>query len=179
MIAPSSQPTGVVPLPTEAQEPLQKSRLIQSIPLSALMGVGGVILGYGSGLVLLRCADESSNCELGPDNSEYALAALGLAIGASTGAHLGGRRAKSEGDRWLTFAAAAAGALPMIIGSASDNDALILGSTGLSITAAVVTDHYEPIRKVYRVLDCSDDSYCYDRGCYRQGEGRSYDLGSG
>lgn len=144
MLAPSGHPAGIarLPLAMEAQEPLQKSRLHRSIPLAAVLGVGGLVVGYGSGLVLLGCQDESSGCESAPDNSEYALAALGLALGASTGAHHGGRRGRSEGDRWITFAAAAAGALPIILGSASDNDGLILGSTALSITAAVATDHF-------------------------------------
>jgi hypothetical protein len=143
LLAPSGRSADArLPLPMEAREPLQKSRLHRSIPLAAVLGVGGLVVGYGSGLVLLGCQDESSGCESAPDNSEYALAALGLALGASMGAHHGGRRAKSEGDRWITIAAAAAGALPLIIGSASDNDTLILGSTALSITAAVGTDHF-------------------------------------
>ncbi|HEU4455722.1 MAG TPA: hypothetical protein VFR81_21845, partial [Longimicrobium sp.] len=125
-IAPGGWSADAAPrtLVMEAQEDLPKSHLFYSIPLSALMGVAGTVLGYGSGLVLLNCQDESSNCETGPDNAEYGLAALGLAVGSSAGAHFGGLRATSKGDRWLTFAAAAAGALPMIIGSASDNDGL-------------------------------------------------------
>ena len=141
-IAPGSWPIDDAPtLSMGEQEELPKSHLFYSIPLSALMGVAGTVLGYGSGLVLLDCQDESSNCGSGPDNAEYGLAALGLAVGSAAGAHYGGRRATSKGDRWLTFAAAAAGALPMIIGSASDNDGLILGTAALSVTAAVVTDH--------------------------------------
>jgi hypothetical protein len=142
-IAPGSWSADVAPrkMSMGGQEELPKSHLFYSIPLSALMGVAGTVLGYGSGLVLLDCQDESSNCGSGPDNAEYGLAALGLAVGSAAGAHYGGRRATSKGDRWLTFAAAAAGALPMIIGSASDNDGLILGSAALSVTAAVATDH--------------------------------------
>lgn len=146
MAAPAITPAGAsidIPptLSMEGQDELPKSHLFYSIPLSALMGVAGTVLGYGSGLVLLDCQDESSNCGSGPDNAEYGLAALGLALGSAAGAHYGGRRAASKGDRWLTFAAAAAGALPMIIGSASDNDGLILGTAALSVTAAVATDH--------------------------------------
>jgi len=144
VLAPSSRTADAARLPMsmEAQEPLEKSRLYRSIPAATVLGVGGMVVGYGMGLVVLGCQDESSGCDAGPDNSEYALAALGLALGASTGAHRAGHRATSEGDRWLTFAAAAAGALPLIIGSASDNDGLILGSAALSITAAVATDHF-------------------------------------
>ena len=142
-ISPVGWPVDVAPrsLSVGGQEELPKSHLFYSIPLSALMGVAGTVLGYGSGLVLLNCQDESSSCLTGPDNAEYGLAALGLAVGSAAGAHFGGLRATSKGDRWLTLAAAAAGALPMIVGSASDNAGLILGSAALSVTAAVATDH--------------------------------------
>jgi len=144
VLAPGSHSADAAPLPRsmDAREPLRKSNLLHSTPLSALMAVGGAILGYGSGLVLLNCADESPHCETGPDDAEVGLAALGLALGASTGAHYGGRRAGSKGARWTTFAAAAAGVLPMLVGNVHEHNELTLVSAGLSITAAVATDHF-------------------------------------
>jgi len=125
-----------------AQDPLPKSRLYYSLPASAALGVAGFAGGYGTGMVLLGCEDSSGTCETGPDDAEYKLAALGLAIGSAAGAHYGGRRGESKGDWWLTLAAAAAGALPLVFGDAGDNAGLILASGGLSVGAAVVTDHF-------------------------------------
>jgi hypothetical protein len=144
VLAPGSHATdaALLPLSMEAQEPLQKSNLLRSVPLSTVMGVGGGLVGFLSGLVLLDCQDGPPECGVGPDDSEIGLLALGLALGASTGAHYGGRRANSKGNRWLTLAAAAAGTLPIIIGDVGSNNELTLIGAGLSISAAVATDHF-------------------------------------
>jgi len=97
------------------QVELSKPHLYRSVPLSALMGLGGAMLGYGAGFILLDCSDEDSGCAHGPDNAEYYTAATGLALGAATGAHLGGRRGDSRGSFGLTLLGAAIGALPLVI----------------------------------------------------------------
>jgi hypothetical protein len=112
------------------------------VPLAVLGSVGGSLVGYGGGLVLLGCQDESSSCETGPDNSEWGLSGLLMAVGSAAGAHFGGLRRASKGDFLYTLLAASAGALPMVIGNPSDNEPLFLGSVALSTTAAALTDHF-------------------------------------
>jgi hypothetical protein len=125
-----------------AQEPLPRSRLHYSAPLSAALGVAGLAAGYLTGVEVLDCQDAGDECATGPDGSEYGLAALGLAIGSAAGAHIGGKQGTSKGDPWLTLAAAAAGALPLVLGDPGDNNALTLIGGGLSIGGAVATDHF-------------------------------------
>ncbi|HEX8695341.1 MAG TPA: hypothetical protein VF746_23215 [Longimicrobium sp.] len=124
------------------QGALPKSHLFYSVPLAVLGSVGGSLVGYGGGLVLLGCQDESSSCETGPDNSEWGLSGLLMAVGSAAGAHFGGLRRASKGDFLYTLLAASAGALPMVIGNPSDNEPLFLGSVALSTTAAALTDHF-------------------------------------
>lgn len=125
-----------------AQEPLPRSRLQYSAPLSAALGAAGLAAGYLTGVEVLDCQDASDECATGPDGSEYGLAALGLAIGSAAGAHVGGKTATSTGAPWLTLAAAAAGALPLVLGDPGDNNALTLVGGGLSIGGAVLVDHF-------------------------------------
>lgn len=128
--------------PVEIQEPLPRSRLYYSLPASAALGIVGMVAGYVTGIDVLDCEDSGDVCGSGPDNSEYLLAAVGLAVGSAAGAHLGGKRSTSKGDPWLTLAAAAAGTLPLVLGDPGDNNALTAAGLGLSISAAVVTDHF-------------------------------------
>jgi hypothetical protein len=94
---------------------LSEPHLYRSVPLSALLGLGGAVLGYGAGFILLNCSDEGSDCAHGPDNAEYYTSAAGLALGAAAGAHLGGLRRDSRGSFALTLLGAALGALPLVI----------------------------------------------------------------
>jgi len=104
-------------------ESLEPSRphLYYSAPLSALIGVSGMVLGYGLGFGLFDCEDEAPQCARGPDDFEYTLAYTGLSIGAATGAHRGGERRDSKGSFWATLGGAAVGALPLLI-AAKDDD---------------------------------------------------------
>jgi hypothetical protein len=97
------------------QAGLSRPHVYKSAPLSALMGVGGAVLGYGLGFVLLDCSDEGSECNQGPDNAEYYTAATGLALGSAIGAHVGGLRRDSRGSFALTLLGAVAGALPLVL----------------------------------------------------------------
>lgn len=124
-----------------AQETLPKSRLYYSLPASAALGVVGFAAGYVTGIDVLDCEDSGDVCGTGPDNSEYLLAAVGLAVGSTAGAHFAGTRSTSKGDPWLTLTAAAAGALPLVLGDPGDNNALTVAGLGLSIGGAVLTDH--------------------------------------
>jgi hypothetical protein len=94
--------------------PASKPHVYQSAPLSALLGVAGGVLGLGAGLVLLDCSDEGTHCGQGFDNAEYFTTAAGLALGAATGAHFGGRRRDSRGSWGMALLGAAVGALPMV-----------------------------------------------------------------
>lgn len=115
------------------QVPASKPHLYFSAPLSALMGVAGAVLGYGSGLVLMNCSDEGANCETGPDHGEYYLGATGLALGAASGAHFGGRRRDSVGNFGSALLGAAVGTLPVVLAN-KQND---MGSVSLvSLVAA-------------------------------------------
>lgn len=123
------------------QDELSKPRLYYSAPLAALLGTAGGVLGYGLGFVLLDCSDESSRCENGPENGEYLLMGVGLAVGASTGAHIGGRRSDSEGNLPLTLALAAAGSFPAFFTDVhGENDDALLGVVG-SVGGAVLGDY--------------------------------------
>ncbi|HET7463645.1 MAG TPA: hypothetical protein VFJ82_20490 [Longimicrobium sp.] len=124
------------------QVELSRPHLYASIPLSALLGVAGSVLGYGVGFVLLDCDDESPSCGQGPDNAEYFTAAAGLALGAAAGAHLGGLRRDSRGSLGLTLLGAAAGALPMVLVSREgDADTASLVSLAAAPAGAVLVDY--------------------------------------
>jgi len=124
------------------QVELSKPHLYASIPLSALMGVAGAVLGYGAGFVLLDCDDESSTCNQGPDNAEYYTAAAGLVLGAATGAHVGGLRRDSRGSVGLTLLGATAGALPLVLASKEgDADVASLVSLAAAPAGAVLVDY--------------------------------------
>ena len=110
LAAPAIDATGAFAL----QVPASKPHLYQSAPLSALLGVAGGVLGLGVGAVLLDCSDEGTDCRTGFDNAEYYTTAAGLALGAATGAHYGGRRRDSRGSRGMALLGAAVGALPMV-----------------------------------------------------------------
>lgn len=123
---------------------VQPSRphLYASMPLSALLGLGGAVLGYGAGFVLLDCSDEGSTCNNGPDNAEYLTAATGLALGAATGAHFGGLRRDSRGSLGLTLLGAFAGTLPLILApKAGDVDTASLVSLAAAPAGAVLVDY--------------------------------------
>lgn len=124
------------------QVDLSKPHLYASIPLSALMGFAGGVLGYGAGFVLLDCSDEGSTCENGPDNAEYFTAAAGIALGAGMGAHFGGRRRDSRGSLGLTLLGAAAGTLPLVLASREgDVDGPTLVSLAAAPAGAVLVDY--------------------------------------
>lgn len=134
----AADPTG------ELARRLQPSRphLYASIPLSALLGLAGSVLGYGAGFVLLDCDDESSTCGQGPDNAEYYTGAAGLALGAAMGAHYGGLRRDSRGSVGLTLLGAAAGTLPLLL-TPKDGDADVTSLVSLAAApaGAVLVDY--------------------------------------
>lgn len=96
------------------QVPASKPHVYQSAPLSALLGIAGGVLGLGVGAVILDCSDEGIDCATGFNNAEYYTTAAGLALGAATGAHYGGRRRDSKGSWGMALLGAAVGALPMV-----------------------------------------------------------------
>ena len=119
-----------------------KPHLYTSIPLSALLAFGGGVVGYGAGFVLLDCSDESPTCNHGPDNAEYFTAAAGVALGAATGAHLGGLRRDSRGSLGYTLLGAAAGALPLILApKEGDVEVASLVSLAAAPAGAVLVDY--------------------------------------
>ncbi|MFL5542987.1 MAG: hypothetical protein ACJ8J0_28670 [Longimicrobiaceae bacterium] len=133
-----AHPAPLIAGPTE----LSKPHLYYSVPLSAFFGLGGMLVGYGVGLSALGCEDESPGCGSGPDNSEYATAYLGLALGAATGAHWGGRRHDSIGSFWATLGGAALGALPLLIAPKDDDQTgAWVGSIAGGTAGAVLVDY--------------------------------------
>jgi hypothetical protein len=135
---PAADPTGEF----ARQAQLSRPHLYASIPLSALLGLGGAVLGYGAGFVLLDCSDEGSDCGNGPDNAEYATAAAGLALGAAAGGHFGGLRRDSKGSLGLTLLGAFAGTLPLILApKEGDADAASLVSLAAAPAGAVLVDY--------------------------------------
>ncbi|HEY0151739.1 MAG TPA: hypothetical protein VGB92_07070 [Longimicrobium sp.] len=143
--APATLRLAAAAVPTAARVDtlaLSRPRLYYSAPLASLMGVAGVVLGYGSGLGLLNCQDEAAECLIGPDDSEYLLAYAGLTIGAATGAHVGGKTRDSKGSVFATLGGAALGALPVLF-APRDDDAVgsyaggIVGGTA----GAVLVDY--------------------------------------
>lgn len=124
------------------QAGLSRPHVYKSAPLSALMGVGGAILGYGLGFVLLDCSDEGSDCNQGPDNAEYYTAATGLALGSAVGAHLGGMRRDSRGSLGLTLLGAVAGALPLVfVNKEGELDTASALSLAAAPAGAVLVDY--------------------------------------
>ncbi|HYH78191.1 MAG TPA: hypothetical protein VEX86_00290 [Longimicrobium sp.] len=137
---------GVVPADPigqpDFQEPLSKPHLYQSVPLSALLGTAGGVLGFGLGFVLLNCSDEGRDCASGPDNAEYLAGATGLALGAATGAHFGGLRRDSKGHYGLTLLGAAVGTLPLVfVNKEGDVSAAALVSLAAAPAGAALVDH--------------------------------------
>jgi hypothetical protein len=123
-------------------ERLQPSppHLYYSVPLAAALGVGGMVLGYGAGLTVFGCEDESPGCAHGPDDFEYALAYTGLALGAATGAHIGGKTHDSRGSFWATLGGATIGALPILLAPKDDDQtgAWVGSMAGATAGAALV-----------------------------------------
>jgi hypothetical protein len=125
-------------------ERLQPSppHLYYSVPLAAVLGVGGMVLGYGAGLTLFDCEDESPGCAHGPDDFEYTLAYTGLALGAATGAHLGGKTHGSKGSFWATLGGAVIGALPILIAPKDDDQTgALVGSMAGATAGAALADY--------------------------------------
>ncbi|MFL5386563.1 MAG: hypothetical protein ACJ8GN_28940 [Longimicrobiaceae bacterium] len=107
-----------------------------------MLGVGGMVLGYGAGLVVFDCQDEAPGCARGPDDFEYTLAYTGLALGAATGAHLGGKTRDSKGSFWATLGGAAVGALPVLIAPKDDDQTgAYVGSIVGGTAGAVLVDY--------------------------------------
>ena len=105
-------------------------------------GVGGMLVGYAAGLGPFGCEDESRGCETGPDNFEYTLAYTGLALGAATGAHWGGKTHDSKGSFWATLGGAAVGALPLLIAPKDDDQTgAWVGSIAGGTAGAVLVDY--------------------------------------
>lgn len=124
------------------QAELSKPHLYLSVPASAFFALGGMVIGYGAGLSVLGCQDESRGCDHGPDNAEYATAYLGLALGAATGAHWGGKRRDSIGRFWTTLGGAALGALPILIAPKDDDQTgAYVGSLAGGTAGAVLVDY--------------------------------------
>lgn len=127
-----------------AQLELSKPRLYYSIPLSLAFAFAGGAVGYGVGFVGLDCSDESSNCSRGPDNAEYLTMALGLAAGAASGAHIGGRRHDSTGGFLAALGGAAVGTIPLLIADKESDSAVNTGafvSLASSTAGAVLMDY--------------------------------------
>ena len=128
--------------PVVVQTELSKPHLYYSVPLAAALGFGGMVLGYGAGVVGLDCQDESPGCARGPDDFEYAMAYTGLALGAARGAHLGGKRRDSKGSFWATVGGAAVGALPILIAPKDDGQTgAYVGSIVGGAAGAVLVDY--------------------------------------
>jgi hypothetical protein len=124
------------------QTELSRPHLYYSVPLAAALGTGGMILGYGAGLVLFDCQDEAPGCARGPDDFEYTLAFTGLALGAATGAHLGGKTHDSKGSFWATLGGAALGALPLLIAPKDDDQTgAYVGSMAGATAGAALVDY--------------------------------------
>jgi len=124
------------------QAELSKPHLYYSVPLSAALGVGGMLVGYAVGLGPFGCEDESPGCAHGPDDLEYTLAYTGLALGAATGAHLGGKTHDSKGSFWATLGGAALGALPILIAPKDDDQTgAYVGSIVGGTAGAVLVDY--------------------------------------
>ncbi|HSU16667.1 hypothetical protein [Longimicrobium sp.] len=116
--------------------------LYYSIPLSAAMAFAGAAVGYGVGFVGLDCSDEGRDCGNGPDNAEYMTAFAGLALGAATGAHLGGLTHDSKGSFPATLAGAAVGALPILLTDPEgDVDTASIVSLVTGTAGAVIVDY--------------------------------------
>jgi len=117
--------------------------LYYSVPLAAALGVGGMVLGYGAGLTVFGCEDESPGCTHGPDDFEYALAYTGLALGAATGAHVGGKTHGSKGSFWATLGGAAIGALPILLAPKDDDQTgAWVGSMAGATAGAALVDYF-------------------------------------
>jgi hypothetical protein len=127
-------------LPGSAE--LSPPHLYRSVPLAALLGVGGMVVGYGAGLVVFDCQDEAPQCAHGPDDFEYTLAWAGGALGAATGAHLGGKTSDSQGSFWATLGGAAIGALPVLLAPKDDDQTgAYIGSAVGATAGAVLVDY--------------------------------------
>jgi hypothetical protein len=137
--APRLGPRGAADGLAERLEP-SRPHLYVSVPMAAALGVGGMLLGYGAGLTVFGCEDESPGCEHGPDDFEYALAYTGLALGAATGAHVGGKTRDGRGSFWATLGGAAIGALPILIAPKDDDQtgAWVGSMAGATAGAALV-----------------------------------------
>jgi hypothetical protein len=115
--------------------------LYYSLPLSAALAFVGAAVGYGAGDVGLDCSDEGPSCGRGPDNAEYLTTFAGIALGAASGAHVGGMRHDSRGSLPATLAGAAVGALPLLIADKSRQiDAPLMLSIGTGTAGAVLMD---------------------------------------
>jgi hypothetical protein len=125
-------------------ERLQPSppRLYYSVPLAAVLGVGGMVVGYGAGLALFDCQDEAPGCSIGPADFEYTLAYTGVALGAATGAHLGGKRRDSKGSFWATVGGAAIGALPILLTPRDDDSTNAYVGSMVGATAGAALADY-------------------------------------
>lgn len=130
------------PLARSGSSDLSRPNLSRSIPLSALLGVGGMIVGYGAGLVVFDCQDEAPGCGNGPDDFEYTLAYAGAALGAATGAHVGGKTRDSKGSFWATVGGAAVGALPILLAPKDDDQTGAYVGTAVGATAGAVLVDY-------------------------------------
>lgn len=136
-------PTVAHPAPLSVgQTELSKPHLYYSVPASAFFALGGMLIGYGAGLGAFGCEDEAPGCDTGPDNFEYTLGYAGLALGAATGAHWGGRRHDSIGSFWATLGGAAIGALPLLIAPKDDDQTgAYIGSLAGGTAGAVLGDY--------------------------------------
>jgi hypothetical protein len=121
---------------------LSRPNLARTIPLSALLGAGGMIVGYGAGLVVFDCQDEAPGCAHAPDDFEYTLAYAGAALGAATGAHIGGKTRDSKGSFWATVGGAAVGALPILLAPKDDDQTGAYVGTAVGATAGAVLVDY-------------------------------------
>ncbi len=126
--------------PPPAASPLPPGRLEYSIPLAGAFGFAGGAAGLAAGYMLLGCSDEGETCDVGPNHGEFLTAALGLAVGSTVGAHLGGLRGESRGAWAPTFAAAAAGSVPLLLFGPEENNAALMAIATAPLAAAL-TDH--------------------------------------
>jgi hypothetical protein len=117
---------------------LTKGYVIPSTLLAGVLGIGGAIGGLFVGYGVFDCSDEGPTCNSGPDNGETIPAAVGLGLGSWLGAHLGGRRADSEGKVLPTMFIALSGSLMTLAFALTDSEAGVVTLFATPVAAAIM-----------------------------------------
>lgn len=122
--------------------------------LSAPLALGLGFVGAGAGLVFgykaLGCSDDGAFCSRGGSDAEYTTLAVGMAVGAAAGAHLGGMRRDSRGRLLHTLVAAGVGAIPVLFAHPEDDaqtqSVFVMGWVG-SAALATIADNLSRERR--------------------------------